>query len=256
MRARFRIVASLAVAGLMLFCAAALFAAQYTQPDGATIVVTNTNDSGPGSLRQALADSNDGDMIQFDPALNGQTITLTTTELVVSKSITITGPGPALLTISRSQQAPKFRILHILPSHTVAVSGLTISGGSLENANGAGIFNDNAILTLSNCSISGNNVNAPASPGAGGGGIYNNGTLTIISSSVSNNGAFGTWTAGGGGIGNGGTMQILHSSIIGNSTAFSFGGGIAGSYQTITNCTISGNTGFRGGGIAGGGNIT
>ena len=256
MRARLRIVASLAVAGLMLFCAAALFAAQYFQPQTTTITVTNTNDSGPGSLRQALIDVPDGGTIQFDAGLNGQTITLTTAELVVSNSVTISGPGPALLTVSRGQQAPKFRIFHILPNHTVAISGLTISGGSLENADGAGIFNEHATLTLSNCSISGNNVNSPASPGTGGGGISNNGTLTIISSSVSNNGAFGTWTAGGGGIGNGGTMEILHSSIIGNSTAFSFGGGIAGSYQTITNCTISGNTGFRGGGIAGGGNIT
>jgi hypothetical protein len=30
-----------------------------------TITVTNTNDSGPGSLRQALADANDGDTIDF-----------------------------------------------------------------------------------------------------------------------------------------------------------------------------------------------
>src|ERR1051325_11414738 len=39
--------------------------------------VTNTNDSGPGSLRQAIADANSGDTIQFDPALIGQTINLT-----------------------------------------------------------------------------------------------------------------------------------------------------------------------------------
>jgi hypothetical protein len=30
-----------------------------------TITVTNTNDSGPGSLHQALADANDGDTIDF-----------------------------------------------------------------------------------------------------------------------------------------------------------------------------------------------
>ena len=40
----------------------------------ATIIVTNTNDSGPGSLRQALAVANDGDRIIF--AVTG-TITLT-----------------------------------------------------------------------------------------------------------------------------------------------------------------------------------
>src|SRR5215469_12184500 len=57
------------------------------------ITVTNTNDSGAGSLRQALADANDGDTINFDVSLQGQTIALTSGELVIDKSITITGPG-------------------------------------------------------------------------------------------------------------------------------------------------------------------
>src|SRR6266516_7647330 len=54
------------------------------------ITVTNTNDSGPGSLRQALADANDGDTINF--AVTG-TIGLTSGELLVDKAITISGPG-------------------------------------------------------------------------------------------------------------------------------------------------------------------
>jgi hypothetical protein len=45
------------------------------QAYAATITVTNTNDSGGGSLRQALADANDGDAISF--AVIG-TIRLTT----------------------------------------------------------------------------------------------------------------------------------------------------------------------------------
>ena len=39
----------------LLLCAVALPA------HAATITVTNTNDSGPGSLRQALANANNGD---------------------------------------------------------------------------------------------------------------------------------------------------------------------------------------------------
>ena len=49
------------------------------------------------SLRDAIAAANDGDTIQFDAALNGQTITLTSGELVIDKSITISGPRPNVL---------------------------------------------------------------------------------------------------------------------------------------------------------------
>ena len=60
-----------------------------TQTLAATITVTNTNDSGPGSLRQALVDANDGDTISF--AVTG-TIGLTTAELEINHDVTILGP--------------------------------------------------------------------------------------------------------------------------------------------------------------------
>jgi hypothetical protein len=47
------------------------------------IVVSNTNDNGPGSLRQALADANDGDTI--DATGVSGTITLTSGQLLVDK---------------------------------------------------------------------------------------------------------------------------------------------------------------------------
>ncbi len=59
---------------------------------GATLTVTNTNDSDPGSLRQAIADAASGDTIEFDlPA--SAVIGLTSGELLIDKSLTISGPG-------------------------------------------------------------------------------------------------------------------------------------------------------------------
>src|SRR5438132_13983907 len=121
------------------------------------ITVTNTNDSGPGSLRQALADVNDGDTITF--AVTG-TIGLTSGELVVDKNITISGPGPAMLAVSRSSNMP-FRIFHVMPDQMVNIEGVTISGGDADI--GGGILNDQATLTLTTCSV----VNNVAS-GSGG----------------------------------------------------------------------------------------
>src|SRR5207302_280576 len=80
------------------------------QRQALALVVDTTDDLVDGdyspshlSLREAigLANVNPGaDTITFAPALNGQTITLTTGELQVSDDVTITGPGANLLTVS------------------------------------------------------------------------------------------------------------------------------------------------------------
>src|SRR5206468_7595987 len=84
------------------------------------VTVTNTNDSGPGSLRQALVDANDGDTITF--AVTG-TIGLTSGELLVNKSITISGPGADNLDVDGNANS---RVFHIGSAQTLAISGLTI----------------------------------------------------------------------------------------------------------------------------------
>ncbi len=55
------------------------------------IVVTNTNDSGTGSLRDALAAANDGDTI--DATGVSGTILLTSGELQINRNVTINGAG-------------------------------------------------------------------------------------------------------------------------------------------------------------------
>src|SRR5436190_18161828 len=85
-----------------------------------TLIVTTTADSGPGSLRAAIAATNDGDTIQFDAGLNGQTIILTSGELAINKNITIDGPGPSQLAVSGSNSS---RIFHLMAGHTAMIEG-------------------------------------------------------------------------------------------------------------------------------------
>ena len=103
------------------------------------LTVTNTNDSGLGFLRQALLDANRNDTITF--AVTG-TIGLTSAELVIDKNITLSGPGPDLLAVSRTSNT-QFRIFHVTwPSRTVNIDGLTISNGDAHFDYGGGILND------------------------------------------------------------------------------------------------------------------
>ncbi|MBC8074437.1 MAG: hypothetical protein H7Y32_00040, partial [Chloroflexales bacterium] len=66
---------------LALLLGALVALAPITPARAASLVVTTTNDSGPGSLRQALTDASSGDTITFDPSVSGQTIGLTTGQL-------------------------------------------------------------------------------------------------------------------------------------------------------------------------------
>ena len=254
-----------------------------------TITVTNTNDSGPGSLRQALADANDGDTITF--TVTG-TIGLTSGELLVDKSVTISGPGTANLAVDGNANS---RVFHIGSGKTVSISGLTITDGNGASGNGGGgILNDHATLAIDNCAVQnsfaldynyGGGVYNDGSAGSAtltilnsaitsnhaysaGGGIYNDArnsgsaTLTITNSSVSGNTAGfnqGPFSSGeGGGIYNdGGTVMIINSSVSNNFAGLkdpqplSYGGGISNyGTLTITNSSIYGNQcGQSGGGI-------
>ena len=73
-----------------------------SQAGAATFNVTNLNDAGAGSLRQAVIDANTNagaDVITFQPGLTG-TITLLTGQLSLYDSVDIQGPGPAVLSVT------------------------------------------------------------------------------------------------------------------------------------------------------------
>ena len=206
-----------------------LLAATAMSSLAATITVTNTNDSGPGSLRQALAVANDGDRITF--AVSG-TIALTSGQLGISKNVTISGPGADQLSIVGTQ----FQLVLVAAVEAATISGLTIRNGA------DGIYNGGT-LTVSNCVISGSSV----------GGIDNWGSLTVVNSNVSNN-VFGIFN---------GTDEfgVVTATIFSTTVSDNSGGGIVArphifggrAYITITDCTISGNsTAVDGGGILAG----
>lgn len=99
----------------------------------ATFTVTDTNDSGAGSLRQAIIDANataGTDIINFDANFNvSRTITLTSGEMLMTNGggITINGPGRNLLTVSGNNQTRAFEINSYNQAITVVVNNLTIS---------------------------------------------------------------------------------------------------------------------------------
>src|SRR5215208_5804961 len=117
-----------------------------TVAHAATITVTNTNDSGPGSLRQALRDARDDDTINF--AVTGP-ITLTSGGLPINKNITISGPGKDQLSIDGNQALTVFGIF---PDKTAVISGLTVSNAQF------GILNEGTAM-ITNCVLSGNSYN-------------------------------------------------------------------------------------------------
>ena len=183
-----------------------------------TITVTNTNDSGPGSLRQALADANDGDEITF--AVTG-TITLTSGELLVNHSINISGPGSANLAVNGNGS---HRVFHVSSGQTVTISDLTISNGNDYNA--GGIYNDGATLTVNNCVFTAN-----FGGGDGGGGIMNDGSNANANLTV-NNCLF-----------DGNSADFLGGGILNFTTSSTTAN------LTVSNCTISNNSANDGGGI-------
>jgi Right handed beta helix region len=249
---------------LLAVCIAPFVLAQRIGLPANIIVVTNTNDSGPGSLRQALVDANDGDTI--DATGVSGTILLTSGELQISHNVTINGPGAENLAVSGGGNSRVFENF----ASGATISGFTITAGRdpFKNINGGGLRNfgeltlRDSIVSGSTSLLSGGGIFVDAGGtltvtnstiaqnfGSRGGGIASDSgaTLTVIDSTISGNVAgapldFGTW--GGGGIASAGQLTVINSTISGNSLHFhGQGAGMlltAGS-ATITDSTISDN---------------
>ncbi len=236
----------------------------------ATLTVTSTNDDGPGSLRQAIAEAAPRDTVAFDLPPDA-VIGLTSAELFIDKSLILNGPGAGALTIEvLDGGSDGLRVLEIAEGiYDVVISGLTIAHGRLFEG-GSGLFNhsigavelrdcvitentayfgggaaNDGTLTLTNCTVS---KNTAGSFGSDGGGICNTGMLTVTGSTISEN-----ESGLGGGLFNSGVLIMTNSTVSENFSqdSLSFGGGIRNEGSAaLSSCTISGNsTGLYGGGI-------
>ena len=230
------------------FVAAALAPVAGASAD--TFTVDNTNDAGPGSLRQAITDANGavgGPVDVVDATGIAGEIGLQTPLPTLTGAFEVRGPGASKLAVSRS--TGQFRIFTIADGATITLSNLTISGGLTAGTDdGGGILNSGR-LTVSRSEVRGNS-------GYVGGGIRNtdDGSLTIESSTVSDNTARANATGGegGGGILNrDGTVMVVNSTVSGNTAGSGRGGGIINSslsptdfsVTTVVNSTVAANTG-------------
>lgn len=225
-----------------------------------SFTVTNTSDSGGGSLRDAItaATATPGpDTITISAT---GTLTLASALPDLPDGLTITGPGAADFTVDGNGAN---RIFLVLNDRTVSISGLTATNGSspggdpFGDPNGAGIENEGK-LTLDHVTVS----NSTATNGNGGGIATESGaTLTLTASTVTGNSVI---EGAGGGLYDVGTVTIRDSTVSKNSStgSFSFGGGIEVGSQsgtngslTLTGSTVSDNTvsgGAEAGGVGGG----
>lgn len=195
----------------------------------ADFIVLNTNDSGPGSLRQAIADAAaapGADRVLFDGALNDTTITLTSGPLAIAGGrVLIFGDidkdGTPDVTISGNDSSI---IFSVASNGRLDISRLVLTDGMGVGANGVGqagsaaggaIVNAGTLTIagstfLNNTAIGGDGANANGNGqagfagGAAGGAILNSGSLTITGTVFETNSS----TGGDGGDGGNGTASL------------------------------------------------
>ena len=230
------------------------------------LLVTNTNDSGVGSLRQAILMANafGGADISFSNVTG--TITLLSPLPALAANITITGPGTNLLTVSGNDQ---FQVFCMNSGTTNVLSGLTIANGTgtndLGSGVGGGIYNAGDLLMqhceVVNCEVGGwKSGQLDTTEACYGAGIANDGNLTMEDCTVSGCSADNGYKYvdnSCGGIANDGNLTMRDCTVSGCS-AQSAGGIGNNANLLLTNCIIESCEAYvyDGGGIFSSGSLT
>jgi hypothetical protein len=248
---------------LPLFLLALFLSPARSSAQVAVYLVENTNDSGLGSLRQAIIDANGFGgfpTIIFVLPSYPETIALSSTLPEITNDMTITGPGADKLTISGNGAV---RVLELAGDTDLVLENLTISNG-FDAWAGAGIYSrhehgDGATtLTIIDCVFSGNRTTD--TPGEHRGGAiyfdrYGSSGLTITGSTFAYNEAHSN-AAVGGAIYAYATVEITDSTFVGNLATpvqdWGIGSAVylAGGSLSMTHCTVYDNTSSPGSGTA------
>jgi|GEM_PF-1874452 len=209
---------------------------QIYKVSASSITVTSASDSGSGSLRAAIGSAADGDTIVFSFGSYPVVITLTSA-IVVTKNLTIQGPGSSKLSISGNNSNRIFKItggtlrlsdLQIINGYMAGANALAGEPGTYSGLGGAIYVGTSAGLTATNVIFSGNSA-----VGGKGGDAYQDSTAGYIVGSGGGEGGYHFTSSASGGTGG-------------------FGGG-GGSGSGNTNTAGAGGYGGGGGGNSGGG---
>lgn len=197
------------------------FVAAKAAPVFATFTVTNTLDSGAGSLRQAILDANanpGADIIDATGVTGTITVNPANYFLVVTDDVIINGPGQANLTISGGDASRIFWI----QNGAITIQNLTLANGLAKGGNGGGGGMGAGGAIFMHEGKQGTNPTDVAS-----GGI----NLSLINVTLKDNaaqggnGGGGSFTRfGGGGMGGNGHTDGAAGGVLGSAVGYQYGG--------------------------------
>lgn len=219
---------------------------------GTPRVVTTIADSGAGSLRAAVTGAPAGTLVTFDPALNGQVVSLTSAPITIAAGITIQGNGAQNTRISGANARRIFEVG--LGVGQVVLRNLTLAQGNAGSAgSGGAILNDGTLrlegvrVTASRAGISGGAILNRRSGAAGG-------SLVVRGSAFDANTIDAADCGSGAAIrseGAGASVVVVNSTLAGNTAGPACSGGAIaiglGSLEVFSS-TLGPNIGGRSGG--------
>jgi hypothetical protein len=196
--------------------------------DRPEVFVTTLADSGPGSLRQVVADAPSGAVVRFDAGLSGDIALVS--EILLDEDVRIEGPGAATVRLTAAVPTLGFRIPDGVDVH---VSGLALVG-----VGGGGTSSGGAIESFGSLELE--EVVIEDAVGSRGGGVWSGGPLEMRDCTIRGCSAFN----GGGVSCDGGTARIERCTFEDN---FSDGNSAAallvgdGVHASCVNCTFGSN---------------